>query len=154
MEVIEGNKSRDININEGAGCVEGEQANSTMGEPEIVRRARVRIDSNGISSEGLGQLDHRAAVLDESSAKDGTHEHAFRMQELDLLSSVRGRTRTVDLARRLHSQGLMRPAVVEIGLPQVALPLLLLPSGSGEEVRMLRDGAIIRALAHAVWVAL
>ena len=77
VEFIESNKRRDININDGAWCVEGKEANATMGEPEIVRRAGVRIDSNGISSEGLGQLDHRAAVLDETSAKDAQSAPAF-----------------------------------------------------------------------------
>src|SRR5690349_24115640 len=107
-----------------------------MGEPEIVRRARVWIDSNGVSSESLCQLDHRAAVLDEASARDGTHQHAFRIQELDLLSSVGGRTGLVDLARSFHSQGFMRSAVVEVGLPQVAVPLLLLPRGCGEGLEL------------------
>ena len=75
VEFIESNKRRDININDWAWCVEREEANSTMGEREIVRRAGVRIDGNGITSEGLCQLDRSAAVLDQSSARDGTHEH-------------------------------------------------------------------------------
>jgi len=43
VEFIESNKRRDININDWAWCIEGEDANSTMGEPEIVRRAGVRM---------------------------------------------------------------------------------------------------------------
>ena len=48
----------------------------------------MRIDGNGIASKCFCQRDHLAAVLDESSARDGTHEHAFGIQKLDLLSSV------------------------------------------------------------------
>ena len=79
VEFIQRNKRRGNNINNGAWCIEREEANSSMGEPEIVRRAGVRINGNGIASKGFCQRDHRAAVLDESSARDGTHEHAFRI---------------------------------------------------------------------------
>src|SRR2546423_3842594 len=126
-----------------------------------MRRAGVRIDGNGITSEGLCQLDRRAAVLDESSARNGTHEHAFRIQELDFLSSVRGRTPPVDLAGSFHAEGFMRPAVVEVGLPQVARSLLVLCSGRSDRLDLERDvamhslvSAIVRrrALARAQMV--
>ena len=50
VKFIESNKRGDINVNDGAWCIEREKANSTMGEPEIMRRAGVRIDGNGITS--------------------------------------------------------------------------------------------------------
>jgi hypothetical protein len=40
VEVIEGNERGDSNVKERAWCVEREEANSTMGEAEIVRLAR------------------------------------------------------------------------------------------------------------------
>src|SRR5205823_4962419 len=90
-----------------------------------------------------------AAVLDESSARDGTHEHAFRIQKLDLFSSVRGGTGFVDLARSFHSEGFMRPAVVEVRLPQVARTLLVFVGGRSDRLDLERDVAV-HALVSAV----
>src|SRR5438094_8490507 len=89
------------------------------------------------------------AVLDESSARDGTHEHAFRIQKLDLFSSVRGGTGFVDLARSFHSEGFMRPAVVEVRLPQVARTLLVFVRGRSDRLDLERDVAV-HALVSAV----
>jgi len=50
VEFIESNKRRDININDGAWCVEREEANATIGEAEIATRTGVRIYGNGITS--------------------------------------------------------------------------------------------------------
>jgi len=50
VEFIESNKRADININDGAWCVEREEANATIGEAEIATRTGVRIYGNGITS--------------------------------------------------------------------------------------------------------
>ena len=43
VEVIDGNERGSGNVHDRAGSIEPEKANSTMGEPEIVRRSGVRM---------------------------------------------------------------------------------------------------------------
>src|SRR6202022_4741720 len=155
VQFIQGNERRCFNIDNGAWSIEREKANSSMREPEIVWRAGVRIDSYRESSQRLSQRNHRAPVLDETSARDGPHEHALRIQKVDLLSSVRGGTRRVDVARRFLSERFMRPAVVEVGSPQVARSLLVLGTGRGDCLD-LHGHVAMHALVPAVvgWRAL